>query len=588
MFRRLGIVMLLAAMLLQQGWVVAGHVNADEGTQALSFRLPDHRGREWSMDDFESSQMVAIVFLGTECPLAQLYAVRLTELHRQYADQGVSIVGVVSNTQDSLTEIGDWVERHQLPFPVLKDPGNRLADQLQAERTPEVFLFDLQRELRYRGRIDDQYSVGRARATVQRRDLVEAMEELLAGREVSVARTQAPGCIIGRVQQAEPTGEITWSTHIAEIFHSRCFECHREGEIAPFELRTFEDVVGWQDTILEVIEDNRMPPWFANPDHGHFKNDARLSSDQKDLLRTWVRNGMPAGDRSQEPMPPQFTAGWRIPEPDQVIAMSEEPFTVPAEGVVDYKYFDVDPGWTEDKYVWAAEARPDQRGVVHHIIAYVIPPGADGEDDKPEGRKMLVGYAPGATANILTDGIAMHVPAGSTLKFEMHYTPNGTEVKDRSYIGLKFLDRDEVRKQLHGGAVLESDFTIPPHAPDAEVTKELTLKHDVLLLDMTPHMHLRGKSFRYEAMFPDGTRETLLDVPNYDFNWQLSYELAEPRLLPKGTTLRCTAVYDNSAANLANPNPDQPVKWGDQSDEEMMIGFFTMVPPDKPVSTTKK
>ena len=551
-------------------------------TPDLEFELGDHRGREWTMRDFDGKPVVAFVFLGTECPLARLYAGRLTELHNEFQTRGVAIVGINSNTQDSLTEVGDYVHQYQIPFPVLKDRGNQLADTLHAERTPEVVLFDENREIRYRGRIDDQYLVGRSRSEVNRRDLAIAIEELLAGKPVAVAETDPIGCHIGRVKERVPKGEVTYASHIAEIFHRRCMECHREGEIAPFQITKYEDVLGWEDTILEVIADNRMPPWYANPDHGTFANDARLTDTEKDLIRTWVGNGMPEGDRNAVPEAPHFIKGWRIAEPDDTIYMSEEPFHVPAEGVVDYQYFSVDPGWDEDKYIWASEARPDQTAVVHHIIAYVIPPARPGEEkgENRRRRRMLVGYAPGSQPNVLKDGIAMHVEAGSTLLFEMHYTPNGTAAQDRSYIGLKYMDKADVRKTLQGGAVLDTEFEIPAHQSNAVVVASDRMRRDMLLLEMTPHMHLRGKAFRYEALYPDGSKEILLDVPNYDFNWQLSYELAEPKLLPKGTVMRCTAVYDNSEENIANPAPDQVVRWGDQSYEEMMIGFYTAVAPD--------
>ena len=540
-----------------------------------TFRLTSHRGVEWSLNDVPDSHLVVVTFLGTECPLAKLYGPKLVQLQQQYADKGVTFVGINSNTQDSMTEITNWVAKHEISFPMLKDVGNRVADQFQAQRTPEVFVLDQQRQIRYRGRIDDQYLVGLARDQVRRHDLAIALDELLAGQPVSEPQTVALGCHIGRVKNTEPRGDITWSKHIAAIFNNRCVECHRQGEIAPFTLGSYEDVVGWEDTILEVIADNRMPPWYANPTQGTFANDARLTSDEKRLIRQWVHNGMPEGNPQDLPQPPKFVKGWRMPEPDQVIQVRDQPFQIPAQGIVDYQYFTVDPGWDEDKFICAAEARPDNVPVVHHIIAYVVQP--EKEDKKRRNRRMLVGYAPGALPRVLQPGHAIHVPAGSQLLFEMHYTPNGTPQTDLSYIGLKFMDRKDVTTLVHGGAAIETKFEIPAQAASHVVTADHDAPKDVLLLDMTPHMHLRGKSFRYEVLFPDGKREVLLDVPNYDFNWQLTYHLQEPRLIPKGSRLLCTATYDNSKANPANPDPDSPVRWGDQSSEEMMIGFFNYI-----------
>ncbi|MEZ6063348.1 MAG: redoxin domain-containing protein [Planctomycetaceae bacterium] len=581
-FRRIGNLLILTAI----AWIcVSGRSALTAADLPIAdFSLQTHRGQRTSLNDFADRKLIVIAFLGTQCPLAKLYGPRLAELHGEYSDRGVAFVGINSNTQDSITEITAYVNRHEIPFPVLKDPGNRVADQFGAERTPEVFVLDQNRKVRYRGRIDDQYLVGLSRDRVRRRDLAIAIEELLSGNEASVTETEAIGCHIGRIQKVEPTGDVTYANQISRIFNSRCLECHRDGQIAPFSLAGYADTIGWEDTILEVIADNRMPPWYANPDHGTFRNDARLSDDEKQLIRTWVENGMPEGDPSQLPDPPEFATGWRMPQPDQVIAMSDEAFTVPATGVVNYQYFSVDPGWTEDKFVTAAEARPDNFGVVHHIIAYAIPPGD--EEERKKQRTMLVGYAPGATPNVLDDGIAMYIPAGSTLLFEMHYTPNGSQQSDRSHIGLKFTEKKNVRKLLQGRVAMEADFEIPAGASNHEVTAEYRARRDELLLCMTPHMHVRGRSFRFEAFYPDGGQEILLDVPKYDFNWQLNYRLSEPKLLPKGTRILCTAAFDNSDANPVNPDPGRSVRWGDQSWEEMMIGFLDVVEPDAAASAS--
>lgn len=541
------------------------------------FSLPTHRGVNWSLRVVPADHLVVVAFLGTECPLARLYGQRLEELQTEFRDRGVTVVGIDSNVQDSLTEITAFVARHHLTIPILKDTGNRVADQFEAERTPEVFLLDQNREIRYRGRIDDQYLVGLSREAEQRRDLAIAIEEVLEGEDVTVPKTKAIGCHIGRISRVEPQGDVTYSNQIARIFNQHCVECHRAGEVAPFVLTSYEDILGWEETILEVIAENRMPPWFANPEHGKFANDCRLSDQEKTLLETWVRNGMPEGDPAELPEPPEFVKGWRIPEPDQVIAMGDAEFTVPAQGVVDYQYFTVDPGWTEDKFVCATEARPDNIPVVHHIAVYVLPPGSD--EKNAQGRYMLVGYVPGSLPQILDEGVAIPILAGSKLLFEMHYTPNGREQLDCSYIGLKFMKKQDVKKILGGGLAINTTFEIPPGADHHTVTAEYQLPRDQLLLQLTPHMHLRGKAFRFEAFYPNGSQEILLDVPRYDFNWQLNYNLAKPKLLPKGTRIFCTAAYDNSKNNLVNPDPTVTVRWGDQSWNEMMIGYMSFIEP---------
>ncbi len=544
------------------------------GQRVESFTLDNCYGKAVSLDDFSSARAIAIVYLGTECPLAKLYGPRLTQIQRQYADLGVQVIGINSNKQDSLTEMAAYVHRHNIDFPMLKDPGNRVADAMEAERTPEVFLLDQDHVVRYHGRIDDQYGVGYSKERGAKPELTLAIDSLLSGQTIRVPQTEAVGCYIGRANEVEPRGDVTFTKDIAPIFNDRCVSCHRDGEIAPFTLTSYDDVLGWEDTILEVIGNNRMPPWYADPQHGEFANDARLSQKERDLVSTWVDNGMPEGDANDLPEAPEFADGWQMPEPDEIFPMRDQPFAVPAEGVVDYQHYVVDPGWNEDKYIVAAEARPDKRAVVHHILVYVIPPGAR----KRDFRQVVAGYAPGMPPLALTDGVALEVKAGSRLLFEMHYTPNGSSTDDQSYVGVKFTDKANVRKRLTGRVAINHKFEIPAGASDHQVTATYVARQDENLVSMTPHMHLRGKSFRYDVTFPDGREQTLLNVPNYDFNWQLKYVLEEPLTLPKGTRVECTAVFDNSENNLTNPDPSIPVHWGEQSFDEMMIGFMDTVP----------
>ncbi len=559
------------------------------GSAVEDFALTDYRGRKYALADFADKDALVVAFLGNECPLCRQYGPRLEQLSQEFADRGVAFLGINANQQDAPSEMAAYVRTCSITFPLLKDPGNVVADQFAAERVPEVFVLDKQRKICYRGRIDDQFGLttgsGYARPKVRSRDLASALEETLAGKQVSRPVTEASGCLIGRVARVAPHGDVTYNKHIARLLAKHCVECHRPGEVAPFPLLEFEEVSGWAAMIREVIDEARMPPWFANPEVGHFANDARLSDEEKALFGQWVDNGCPQGDPRDLPPPPSFTTGWQMGEPDQVIYMRDQPYTVPADGVVEYQYFLVDPEFSEDKWVQAAEARPGNRAVVHHMIAFVQPP--------PRREKValdfrrgggLVSYTPGDGARLYPPGVAAYVPAGSKLIFQLHYTPNGTTQEDRSYIGLKFADPTTVKRRARGGAAANQRFTIQPNAEDQQVVAIHTFDRDTLLATMLPHMHLRGKSFCYVAKFPNGTRETLLDVPRYDFNWQLRYELAEPKLMPRGTVLECTAHFDNSEHNLANPDPKSTVRWGDQAFEEMMIGFFSTLPVTDDVS----
>ncbi|MBL9125541.1 MAG: redoxin domain-containing protein [Planctomycetaceae bacterium] len=567
----------------------ANNAAASIGKEISPFTLPDFRGKERSLEDFADSKVLVVVFLGNECPLAKLYAPRLVELSKEFADKGVAFVGINSNSQDSITELAAYARQHAVEFPLLKDPGNAIADRFGAVRTPEAFVLDQDRVVRYRGRIDDQYGfqtgAGYAKPQLTRRDLAEAVSEILDGKPVSQPVLEASGCIIGRVPTKTPTGDVTYSNQIARIMQNRCVECHRPGEVAPFTLMSYEEVQGWAETIREVVNEGRMPPWSASPQYGHWANDARMSDEEKQLIDRWIENGCPQGDEKDLPEPRQYVEGWRIQQPDQIIYMADEAYEVPAEGTVEYQYFTVDPGWKEDRWIKASEARPGNRSVVHHIIVFVQPPGSDGSQFST--RTSIGGYAPGTLPLIAGEGRAAFVPAGSKLVFQMHYTPNGSVQKDRSMIGVVFTDGATVKQRLRGGMMINFNFEIPAHADNHEVTAKTKFRKDTLMLKLTPHMHLRGKAFRFELEYPNGDREVLLDVPKYDFNWQLSYEFKEPKLIPKGSVLHGIAHFDNSAENLANPDPSKPVHWGDQTWEEMMVGFYSAVDPNEDLTKEK-
>jgi len=552
------------------------------GKKIENFSLHDYRGKVHSLSDYKDSKAVVVAFIGIECPLAKLYVSRLEQLAADFGEQGATIIAIDSNQQDSITELTGFAARHKLTFPILKDPDNKVADLFDAKRTPEAYLLDSEGVVRYYGRIDDQYGqhlaengkrISYQHTEPRRKDLAIAIEETLAGKSISEPLTEAVGCLIGRVAKVAPSGDITFSSHIAGILNKSCVECHRDGEIAPFALTEYEEVVGWSEMILEVVDEERMPPWHANPEYGEFSNDCRLTKEEKELIFTWVENGSPEGDPAELPEPPKFVDGWTAGEPDQVLYIRDEPFEIAAEGTVEYQYFEVDPGWDEDKWIKVAEARPDNRAVVHHILAFIRSSAGGAATSLMNG--VGIGYAPGTPARIFEPQTALHVPAGAKIVFQMHYTPNGTKQFDRSKVGFQFADVEEVKYLASGGAAVTADFQIPAGADDHVVRSEFEFDRDQILLSMLPHMHLRGKAFRYIAHYPDGKEEILLDVPRYDFNWQLRYTLTEPKPMPKGTLIKCEAHFDNSEKNLSNPDPSSDVTWGDQTHEEMMIGFFT-------------
>ena len=558
-------------------------VRKDGATPDLSFQLPTLDGQLVSIEKAPDVKATVVCFLGAECPLVKLYSPRLTSFANEFATQGVRFVAVNSNRQDTVDDIRSYLSQHPLPFPYVRDEGNVVADQFGATRTPEVFVLNSELQIVYHGRIDDQYEPGINRPAATHNDLRNAIEQTLAGQPVAVAKTPPVGCMIGKIRRPvtpspEATVQVTYCDQVARVLQKHCVECHRAGEIGPFALDSYEEAVGWADTSLEVIDNGRMPPWHASSEHGTFANARDMPAADKEIIRQWIAAGMPKGDESKMPEPANFASLWADGQkPDLEIAMRAEPYRIPAEGTVEYQYFVIDPGFTEEKWVKAAQVIPGNRSVVHHAIVFIRPP-----DDQPfRGVGWLTAYVPGQRMIPMPPGHARRVPAGSRLVFQMHYTTNGTEQEDLSKVGVIYADPAEVTEEVITLIGIDQEFEIPPQAENHEVKGRVRwMPKDGKLLAIAPHMHVRGKSFEMSAEKPDGST-TLLNVPQYDFNWQHSYVLSEPVPLSEITNLNFTATFDNSEKNPFNPDPTQWVNWGDQTWEEMAVVFLEVSDPLK-------
>jgi hypothetical protein len=411
----------------------------------------------------------------------------------------------------------------------------------------------------------------------------------------------------------------TFYKDVLPVLEKNCQGCHRPGEAAPMSFLTFESTRPWAKSIKEAVLSKKMPPWFADGHYGKFANDRTLAAGDITTLVSWVDGGAKAGSPKDAPAPMDFVPGWRIGKPDKVFEMPEA-FNVPASGTIDYQYIILPTGFTEDRYIQFAEARPGNTALVHHIIAFIREPGSNWlKDAKPgvpfspkqqsesgggSGRQQqaafgdfLAGYAPGTIPQMLKPGQAKLVKAGSDIVLQMHYTANGKPGTDMTRVGVIFSKEAPAERVLTLAAVNQK-LDIPPGDPNYQADAKITLYSDSTLIALLPHMHLRGKDFEYRVKYPSGETETLLSVPHYSFDWQLTYELAQPKLLPKGTVIECTAHWDNSANNPANPDPTKEVKFGEQSWDEMMFGFFDvsipmksnpvdlMRPPKKPAAAT--
>jgi len=384
----------------------------------------------------------------------------------------------------------------------------------------------------------------------------------------------------------------TFYKDVLPILQGHCQSCHRAGEVAPMPLVTYEQTRPWAGAMAHAVGMKMMPPWFADPRYGHFANDVSLAPQQIATIVAWSDAGAPAGDAHDAPAPRKWAEGWNIAQPDLFVKMPKA-VQIPAQGEIEYTYEIVPTHFAEDRWVQMSEFRPGSPAHVHHAVVYIRPPDSQwllhapaGEpftastlNDPLEQREahettsdLLLVYAPGSSPDQWPDGMAKFVPAGSDLVFQMHYTTNGSADQDQTSIGLVFAKTPPKQRvitlQLNNHALI-----IPPGADDFRVEVQGTLPNDATLLSLFPHMHLRGKRFEYDIVHEDGSVEVLLRV-NYHFHWQLSYRLAEPRLLKARTRLRAIAWYDNSKNNPHNPDPEKTVTWGDQTSDEMMVGFF--------------
>ena len=440
------------------------------------------------------------------------------------------------------------------------------------------------------------------------------------------------GASSAAAQTAAAPGPVpTFNKDVAPIFFANCTSCHRPGEIAPMSLMSFKDARPWARSIASKVADGLMPPWHADPAHGSFANARRLTDAEKAIIARWASGGAPEGKAADLPAAPTYSDGWNIGTPDAVLSMQED-YPIPATGTVAYQYLEVPANFAEDRWIQAWEIRPGERAAVHHIIVSTrapapatpaqppqarppadpnaprplplfsfaggtqIPPGqtggeplpadqrvAPGPNDRPRPSRTgnsIGGYVPGNAIRRFPEGMAMRLPAGYSLVLQMHYTPMGKETTDRTKIALKFAPGPP-KTVLQTAALINGGLQIPARTANHQVDAEMTINRDITLYSMVPHTHVRGIRWHYEMVYPDGRREVILSVPNYDFNWQHEYVFKDPMKIPAGTKLQAKAWYDNSTANKSNPDPTKDVAWGDQTWEEMMYTSltFSLAPP---------
>ena len=536
----------------------------------FSFKTID--GQKGKLSDFKNKKALVVAFTGASCPLSKRFAPTLAAIEVEYAKKGIAFLFVDPIAIDGAREdLRNMAEANGFKGPVILDEEESMTKGLGAITTTEAFVFDAARTLIYRGPVDDQYGIGYQLDAPRKHYLREALDAHLAKSPVPIQALWAPGCELDVNKDTTSKQDLTYHNRVSRILQTHCAECHRKDGVGPFALESYADAKENAGMIRKVVSEDIMPPWFASaPPKGHLSpwaNDRSLPPEDKADLIAWIRNGKPEGNPADAPLPQKRASEWTIGQPDVVYSIPRE-VSVKATGLMPYVYLRVKTNFKEDRWVEAVEVRPTAVQVVHHVLVFVTEAGRFNRDESGS----LAAYVPGNTFVEFPEGVAKKLPAGATLLFQMHYTPTGKATIDRTRIGLRFANQAP-QKVVRTLPVANRRIRIPANEENHVETASRYIPAGTVVRAFMPHMHLRGKAFKYELLTKNGERETLLDVPRYDFNWQLRYELKQPRALPAGSRIEVTGVFDNSSENPANPDPNRIVRWGDQSEQEMLIGY---------------
>lgn len=543
------------------------------------------------------TKAIVLVFLGLECPVSRQYLPRLREIHEQFVQQHVRVLGLYPDARVDLVSMAACAHDNNIPFPVLQDYEHRLADALGVTTVPEVVLLNHQLEKIYQGAIDNQFKRGGRLAQASQHYLVDSLNQTLNGEPVANSYMPPSGCPIERKRPGPVKKGLSYYKDVAPIVQKNCQSCHRTGGVAPFELLSYDDVAGNAEKIKEVVSERRMPPWHGrlNPQFGKLLNDKSLPESDINTFLAWVDEGSPAGDPLDGPAPIRWPAAdeWTIGKPDYVYKI-DRPFRIPKSGVLDYQFFRVRLNHPEDRWFQAIEVRPGNPEVVHHIVLHIVP--ADSREYtglmgmallygvNAERGRMINDYIPGDTYNakVYPPHQAVCIPKNTDLIYEIHYTPNNREATtDQSMVAFKWAPRppaEEVFATVFRKPI--GRFRIPAQHHHFQIEDTYFFPHDIELDAVRPHFHLRGKSYRLEMIERDKQtdeivkRTTIISVPIYDPNWQRSYELETPLRIPAGTELLATGHFDNSTLNPNNPDPTIDVEWGQQIYDEMFSTRF--------------
>lgn len=551
------------------------------GRQIDDLNFTDRNGTPHRLSDHRTARGIVIAMTSSTCPVSKKYLHSLACLEKDLREQNITLILVNPFASESAEQIRAQLTEAKATATYVHDKDKALATALDAQTTTEVFLLDAKRTLIYRGALDDQYGIDYSHDAPRTNYLRNAITAMLAGSLPPIAATAAPGCELDFPSKNTAKTTITYHRDVARILQQNCVTCHRDNGIAPFALDDLAEVTDRAKVIQRVITEGTMPPWFAAPvpegKDSPWANDCSLSRRDKSDLLAWLDStDRPLGDPADAPAPLKFEDEWTLGKPDLIVQLPR-PVSIKAEGFMPYQFLTAETTLNEDTWVQGYEIVPTDRSVVHHVIVSVFEKGSRARDRDEGTGGYWAAYVPGNASQLYPDGFARKLPAGATVGFQIHYTPSGKATQDQLRMGLVFA-KNPPRYAVETLGVPKRKLNIPPGAAAHEETFTKAVPYDLNVMAYMAHMHVRGKAFKYELITADGT-ETLLDIPRYDFNWQLRYDLAQPKVLPRGSQLKITALFDNSADNKANPDPTKTVHWGPQTVDEMMIGYIEIFRP---------
>ena len=535
------------------------------GETVDNFRLLDHQGgsRElYYLSDMKAVVLMAHVNAGNGCATSRQAVPGLKALRDQYRSQGVEVLLIDSNLPDTQAAVAKEAAALGLDMPILMDDTQLVGEALDLRRNGEVLVINPQGwKLAYRGPL----AAGNANYAA------DAVEALVNAQPVKTAKVESPQpdkrCAIAMPERdkQQAHAKISYSKSIAPMLIDNCVTCHRQGGIGPWQMSSYDMVKGFAPMIREVVRTQRMPPWHADPHYTAFSNDRSLSKDELKTLVHWIEAGAPRGSGGDPLAELKRTwPEWQLGEPDLIVEIPA--FEVPATGTIPYQMPSVANPLDHDVWVRAVDFLPGDRTVLHHIIATM---GTDGGGIRDGGS--LGGYVPGAGPMVLPQETGVLMKKDAKFFFQMHYTATGKPARDVSRMGVYFR-KDSPPYQFRSAVMAKPSLKIPANTKAHTESASRTFDRDVIVYSLLPHSHFRGKASNFVATYPDGTQETLLSVPNYDFNWQTTYELATPKRLPAGTKVTHSTTWDNSTQNKANPDPNREVPWGQQTWDEMLYG----------------